>query len=377
MGGVKISVLPMRLDCWRGPDDRSPDAAAVGENSDTWTWRILRSMTPGTKIKQTPRVCLRLRRRWIRPLLSAAAALAACLPVHAQLLEQGRLPRPDGSSIAYYLQQRDPARTADSLLVVMQGSDCNSVRHNRAIREQLWRALPAADVLTVDKYGIDAALPYQQDDGENRADCPRAYLLHDDFDQRVRDYEAVIALLRRHGAYRRVVALGGSEGAVVANLLAARGGSVDASIAFNGGGRWFLDDVLHTIEAADTPAEAKADSAAGFREFAAFLRGTPSSDLVASSHGHAWWRQALALDQLAVLARVRTPLLIVQGGRDASVSPGAVERMVEELRRAGQRHIAYRAYPRLDHGLRDADGVSRMGEVADDMAAWLDGLPAR
>ncbi|MFY2641306.1 alpha/beta hydrolase family protein [Achromobacter insuavis] len=332
-------------------------------------------MTLGTKIKETPRVCLRLRLRWVRLLLSAAI-LAACLPVHAQLIEQGRLPRPDGSSIAYYLQQRDPARAADSLLVVAQGSDCNSVRHNRAIREQLWRALPAADVLTVDKYGIDAALPYQQDDGENRADCPRAYLLHDDFDQRVRDYEAVIALLRRHGAYRRVVALGGSEGAVVANLLAARGGSVDASIAFNGGGRWFLDDVLHTIEAGDTPAEAKAASAAGFREFAAFLRETPSSDLVASSHGHAWWRQALALDQQAVLARVRTPLLIVQGGRDASVSPGAVERMVEDLRRAGQRNIAYRAYPRLDHGLRDADGVSRMGEVADDMAAWLRDLPA-
>ncbi|QQB37902.1 alpha/beta hydrolase [Achromobacter deleyi] len=311
-----------------------------------------------------------------RLLLAAATTLAACLPAHAQLIEHGLLPRPDGSSIAYYLKQRDAARAADSLLVVMQGSDCNSVAHNRAIREQLWRALPAADVLTVDKYGIDAGLPYQQDDGENRADCPRAYLLHDNFDQRVRDYEAVIALLRRHGAYRRVVALGGSEGAVVANLLAARGGSVDASIAFNGGGRWFLDDVLHTIEAADTPADAKAASAAGFREFAAFLRDTPSSDLVASSHGHAWWRQALALDQQAALGRVRTPLLIVQGGRDASVSPGAVERMVEDLRREGRRNIAYRVYPRLDHGLRDADGASRMGEVAEDMAAWLRDLPA-
>ncbi|MCR2246516.1 hypothetical protein NSX27_23325, partial [Salmonella enterica] len=72
-----------------------------------------------------------MRISWVRLLLSAAAALAACLPVHAQLIEQGRLPRPDGSSIAYYLQQRDPARAADSLLVVAQGSDCNSVRHNR------------------------------------------------------------------------------------------------------------------------------------------------------------------------------------------------------------------------------------------------------
>ena len=61
----------------------------------------------------------------------------------------------------------------------------------------------------------------------------------------------------------------------------------------------------------------------------------------------------------------------------ASVSPGAVERMVEDLRREGRRNIAYRVYPRLDHGLRDVDGASRMGEVADDMAAWLRDLPAR
>ena len=59
------------------------------------------------------------------------------------------------------------------------------------------------------------------------------------------------------------------------------------------------------------------------------------------------------------------------------VSPGAVERMVEDLRREGRRNIAYRVYPRLDHGLRDVDGASRMGEVADDMAAWLRDLPAR
>ena len=74
-----------------------------------------------------------------RLLLAAAAALAACLPAHAQLIEHGLLPRPDGSSIAYYLKQRDAARAADSLLVVMQGSDCNSVAHNRAIREDVYK----------------------------------------------------------------------------------------------------------------------------------------------------------------------------------------------------------------------------------------------
>ncbi|WZB68950.1 hypothetical protein WJ971_12600 [Achromobacter xylosoxidans] len=135
--------------------------------------------------------------------------------------------------------------------------------HNHAVRRYLRHVLPRADLLTVDKYGIDVSLPYRDDDGSDRADCPRAYLRHDNFDQRLRDYAAVIARLRQQGGYRRVVAVGGSEGAVVANMLAARGGLVDASIAFNGGGRWFLDDVLHSIGTGDAPPAEKAQAIEG------------------------------------------------------------------------------------------------------------------
>ncbi|ODA17205.1 alpha/beta hydrolase [Achromobacter xylosoxidans] len=310
-----------------------------------------------------------------RSLLPSLCALLAWLPAQAQPTWQYLLPRPDGSAIAYYLQRHDPTRAADSLLVVAQGSDCNSVAHNRAIHRYLRHALPGADLLTVDKYGIEVSLPYRDDDGSERADCPPAYLRHDNLDQRVRDYAAVIGLLRRQEGYRRVVAVGGSEGAVVANLLAARGGLVDASIAFNGGGRWFLEDVLHGIATGDAPASEKAQSIEGLRGFARYVSETPSSDLVASNHGHEWWRQALALDQRTLLEQVRTPLLVIQAGADTSVSPDSVARMVDALRRAGRGNIEYRAYPGLDHGLREPDGTPRMGEVAADMAAWIGALP--
>ncbi|WYX09797.1 hypothetical protein WJ978_31345 [Achromobacter xylosoxidans] len=49
--------------------------------------------------------------------------------------------------------------------------------------------------------------------------------------------------------------------------------------------------------------------------------------------------------------------------------------MIDALKRAGRRNIDYRSYPGLDHGLREADGTPRMGEVAADMAAWLRALP--
>ena len=183
-------------------------------------------------------------------------------------------------------------------------------------------------------------------------------------DQLRRVEDSALGLLRRQEGYRRVVAVGGSEGAVVANLLAARGGLVDASIAFNGGGRWFLEDVLHGIATGDAPASEKAQSIEGLRGFARYVSETPSSDLVASNHGHERWRQALALDQRALLEQVRTPLLVIQAGADTSVSPDSVARMVDALRRAGRGNIEYRAYPGLDHGLREPDGTPRMGDVA-------------
>ena len=52
-----------------------------------------------------------------------------------------------------------------------------------------------------------------------------------------------------------------------------------------------------------------------------------------SGHGHSWWRSVLELDQLATLRQVAGPVLILQGGADASVSPQETLSMVARLRR--------------------------------------------
>ena len=54
--------------------------------------------------------------------------------------------------------------------------------------------------------------------------------------------------VRKDGQYKTFILLGGSEGAVIANLVTADIDYIDATIAFNGGGRWFIDDVSHSIE---------------------------------------------------------------------------------------------------------------------------------
>jgi len=318
--------------------------------------------------KWSPSIVLRL--------ALAASALLASVSAAAATPQVQYLDRHDGSSIGYYLRQADSERPSDSLLVVVQGSDCNSVTRIERI-EQVARALPQSDLLTVEKYGIDAALPYSTD--VDRTDCPAAYLQHDRLSQRVADLKAVISRLSRANGYRKVVVIGGSEGAVVANMLAASGAPIHAVIAFNGGGRLFLDDVLHSIRLDPSlSASAREESVQGFRGFGKHVMTAPEADLVVSGHGVRWWQEVLRLDQLAVLRKTRIPVLIMQGEADSSVSPAAVTGMIKQLQRAGRSNIHYKAYAGLDHGMQSADGASQLTRVVDDMRDWLGAMdPSR
>ncbi|HGM4805912.1 TPA: alpha/beta hydrolase family protein [Serratia marcescens] len=273
------------------------------------------------------------------------------------------LPREDKSSIRYYLDAAVPGETSPALLVILQGSDCNSVRHIRLVTP-MRQVLPAADLLTVEKYGIDDTLPYREE--VPRQDCPDAFVQHDTPQRRVSDVTRVLQAVIARNGYQKVVVLGGSEGAVIASLVTASSGLVDATLAFSGGGRWFIDDVRHSV--ADAPKEEKA----GLNAFLQQVLTAPPFPLNASDHGYAWWHGMLNIDQLATLRSIKTPVLIVQGDQDRAVSPGAVGKMIAELRADGKTNITYLNYPALDHVMRRENGESEMTRVVADMRAWLE-----
>jgi hypothetical protein len=98
------------------------------------------------------------------------------------------LKRADGSDIQYYLSQS--IKSSTSLAILLQGSDCNSVYHNALINDEFADIFEYSDILTVEKYGIDASLIKDKD--PDRKDCPQSYLLNDSPQQRVADYEQVM-----------------------------------------------------------------------------------------------------------------------------------------------------------------------------------------
>ncbi|CAJ1778677.1 hypothetical protein FICEBENF_00783 [Aeromonas hydrophila] len=223
--------------------------------------------------------------------------------------------------------------------------------------------------MLIEKYGVKRKLKYSTD--PTRKDCPAQYLEKDSPAQRVADIKTVLDIVPKDGQYKTFILLGGSEGAVIANLVTADVDYIDATIAFNGGGRWFIDDVSYSIAVKhNNPEEARKDID-GFKGFAEHVLNSKPFELEVSGHGYHWWQQMLSLDQLDTLQNVKSPLLIIQGGRDTSVSPQKTDELMQRLKDLGKRNIEYRRYEELDHGLKDSDGTSLRKEVVSDMNIWL------
>ena len=300
------------------------------------------------------------------------AAILLCYMPHGFAYDSNRefltIERGDGSVIHYYVDKAVNKSVADILLVVIQGSDCNSVLYSSFIHEVIRNVWQDADLLLVEKYGITAGLPHNTD--VERQDCPATYVEHDNPTQRVKDLNAVLMQLTADRRYRKIIVLGGSEGATIAVMLASTTKFPDATIAINGGGRWFLDDVLYDIEHRSPAASAMEDTE-GFREFSRQVLSGKPFDTQKSNHGFGWWHDMLEIDQQALLSRVSTPVLIVQGGKDTAVSPVAVNQMVEYLLHQGKKNIDYLIYHHLNHELKAADGQNEAVHVMTDIHSWV------
>ncbi|MFG0873102.1 alpha/beta hydrolase family protein [Aeromonas media] len=288
-------------------------------------------------------------------------------PVCAKEVITHTTSRDDGSPISYYLVPH--SYDADTLLLILQGSDCNSVLKIDSIFSDYKYVWPEADLLLIEKYGINRKLKYSTDPA--RKDCPAQYLEKDNSAQRVADIKTVLDTVRKEGQYKTFILLGGSEGAIIANLVTADVDYLDATISFNGGGRWFIDDVSHSIAVKHKNPAAARKKVDDFKGFAEHVRSSKPFELEVSGHGYHWWQQMLSIDQLDILQDVKSPLLIIQGGRDTSVSPQKTDELMQRLKELGKNNIEYRRYEELDHGFKDSDGESLHKAVISDMNTWL------
>lgn len=262
--------------------------------------------------------------------------------------------RDDGTNISYYLDNAD----AENLIVIFQGSDCNSVRHMESIKT-IWKELaPDAALLTIEKYGIDESLPYASG---ARDDCPDDYLQHDTMAQRINDGVQLVKALK--SSYREVILAGGSEGGSIALGVAAKISDLHAVLVLNSGSSSFQNDVEFSIQ--QTVPEDQLDEVLyGFRQFVKKVKESnkPFPTQV-SGHGYAFWKDALERDLLQPLREIEQPVLVMQSSEDKSVDPERTQQQVENIIDGGASNITLKMLPGLDHGFRDANGASKLKEV--------------
>jgi alpha-beta hydrolase superfamily lysophospholipase len=156
---------------------------------------------------------------------------------------------------------------------------------------------------------------------------------HRRFRTRVDVARAALALLESAaGAPPRRVVAGHSEGGVVASLLAAET-AVDGVVSLSGPALPLLD-VMREQVAAMPPmsGDPAGDRALYGRLVHAIRAGEPQPPEAAANPlcaplaamdpaSHAYLREVSEVDPMAAIARVTAPVLLVQGGRDASVRP--------------------------------------------------------
>lgn len=242
------------------------------------------------------------------------------------------------SKITYHLGSRE--KPTNNLLLILQGFDCRSALTINSIKSVYPKVRQDADVLLIEKWGLSPDINA----------CPKTYIDNDSPSQRVSDAKQVLKHLKEKKRYQSVYVLGGSEGAVIAVMLRKVLPGITATIAFNGGGNSFQNDIEHNIKAS-TPPDVTGAVLEEFRGFADKIRESDKAFAVDSSqHGYKWWKEILTLEQSQVIESGETPLLIVQSGQDNSVDPEQTHAMVKSL--GVSENVDYQFFEQLDHGLR-------------------------
>ncbi|MBX3430684.1 MAG: alpha/beta hydrolase [Hyphomonadaceae bacterium] len=222
--------------------------------------------------------------------------------------------------------------------------------------------------------------------GSETIDAERA-AAHLHFEERVVVARTAVVRLREAAPDAPLFVAGHSEGAVVASLLCAGANEgIDGMISLSGPALRLLD-----IMRAQTAAMMPGADMSGFDTAAIDIReGLPLSDAARANpmlaglaqmppQAVAYIREVDAVDPCAAIARVSLRTLLIQGGRDQSVTPEQVDQLaaaradlLTEIARFPElQHFYKRAEPGLDAMASFALTTDNDPAVAAAIARWI------
>lgn len=264
------------------------------------------------------------------------------------------LDQADGVRLYYYLDL-PTAPPSVPLVVILQGSECLKVEHKYApMIEQLNRR--GVGVLRIEKPGLTPTTPI--------GDCPPEYLLKNTLDRRLWDVLRVVAELRGHPRWNgRLALVGGSEGGMLAGLLAPLIPEARAVVMLSSGGGMSFGEELQRMVAAHIASqgaapEKVAEELRKLEEVLQRARREPSTTREWGSDGqlarntHLWLSRALDLSIWRALLAFQGPILVVHGTADASTPVESARELARRFLEAGRSNLELRLDPGGQHGPR-------------------------
>jgi dienelactone hydrolase len=207
-------------------------------------------------------------------------------------------------------------------------------------------------------------------------------------EETVDDAVAAAALLRKRPEVdgKRVFVLGHSLGAVAAPEVGRRDPALAGLILLAGNTRPLEDVVLDQVTyiLSLSPGKDDKEELEKLQKQVARVKDrgltadTPSSELPLGAPA-AYWLALREYDQAATAARLKLPMLLLQGERDYQVTMADFAGWKKAL--AGHKDVWLKSYPKLNHLFMEGEGKARPAEydkaghvsreVVDDVAAWV------
>lgn len=282
-------------------------------------------------------------------------------------LSERQVQRLNGSEIFYYLQR--PTDAKFPILLIMQGSDCNSVYKGISSFSEFLKKIGVAR-LDVEKYGLK----------KDTQGCPATYLENNSIDQRVQDYLRVMQSIRKSEPNwnQELWIAGGSEGAVVASIVVSFVPETKKLVLMaSGGGITMRKDMLllqeKEMRKQGKPEDEIQNSLKQTNELMNAMKLNPVSYKTWSgeTNTYKWWASILDILPLNYLVDLSIPIYIVHGTDDIAASVEGSRETAKKFQELHKTNLTYDEYSGLDHHWKDNKGNSHVGEVVEKIFSWI------
>jgi pimeloyl-ACP methyl ester carboxylesterase len=197
---------------------------------------------------------------------------------------------------------------------------------------------------------------------------------------RLYDYLRVFQHLKTHAAWWNgdVYVIGGSEGGLLAGMIASFYPNVKAAAILSFGGGLNFGEAWPIASGIQKKATGASDleveqEIKTVRDSLGYIR--TNSTYLKSYSGHdntfSWWASIIDLRLENALLDLNIPIFLGQGTEDMMAPPISAQKLNEAFIRKEKTNLYYKEYQGYDHGFTDQDGQSHLIEVFTEAIEWI------